>query len=48
MNRNNVSEIAKIMNKHPVDTFRSVARENVTKLPVLLIKPSKNVIGYPI
>ena len=45
MSKKNVSEIAKTINKHPVDTFRSVGREKVIKLPILPIKPSKNVIG---
>ncbi len=45
MSRNNVSEIAKTINKHPVDIFRKVTREKVIKLAVLPIKPSKNVIG---
>jgi hypothetical protein len=45
MSRNNVSEIANTINKHPVDIFRKVAREKVIKLAVLPIKPSKNVIG---
>ena len=44
MNRNNVSEIAKIMNIHPVDTFRSVEREKMIKLAILPKKPSKNVM----
>jgi hypothetical protein len=34
-----------MINKQPVDTFRSVDREKVIKLAVLPIKPSKNVIG---
>jgi hypothetical protein len=45
MSKNNVSEIAKTMKRHPVDTFRSVGREKVIKLAVLPIKPNKNVIG---
>ena len=45
VNKYNVSEIAKIMNKHPVETLRNVDRENVIKLAVLPRKPSKNVIG---
>jgi IS30 family transposase len=40
-----VSEIAKMINKHPVDTFRNVKREKVIKLAVLPINPSKNVMG---
>jgi hypothetical protein len=45
MSKNNVSEIAKTINKHPVDTLRNVKREKVIKLAVLPIKPSKNVMG---
>jgi hypothetical protein len=45
ISKNNVSEIAKMINKHPVDTFRNVEREKVIILRVLPIKPSKNIIG---
>jgi len=45
MSKYSVSEIAKMINKHPVDTFRSVKREKVIKLAILPINPSKNVMG---
>jgi hypothetical protein len=45
MSKYNVSEIAKMIYKHPVDTFRNVECEKVIRLAVLPIKPSKNVIG---
>ncbi len=48
MSKNNVSEIAKMINKHPVDTFRNVEREKVIKLARLPIKPSRNVMEQPI
>jgi hypothetical protein len=38
-----MSEIAKTMKRHPVDTFRNVGREKVNKLAVLPQNPSKNV-----
>lgn len=37
------SEIAKAMNRHPVDTLRNVGRENVIRLEILPKNPSKNV-----
>lgn len=43
MSKYNISEIAKAINKHPVDTFLNDGRENVNKLAVLPRKPSKNV-----
>jgi len=45
MSKYSVSEIAKMINKHPVDTSRNVEREKVIKLARLPIKPSKNVMG---
>jgi hypothetical protein len=44
ISKNNVSVIAKRINKHPVETFRNVEREKVIILRMLPIKPSKNVI----
>ncbi len=43
INKYIMSEIAKTMKRHPVDTFRNVGREKVNKLAVLPQNPSKNV-----
>lgn len=43
MSKYKISEIAKTINKHPVDTFRNVGLENVNKLAILPRKQSKNV-----
>ncbi len=42
-NKYNISEQAKTMKRHPVDTFRNVGLENVNKLAVLPNKPNKIV-----
>ena len=43
MSKDNMSEIAKLMKRQPVETFLNVGRENVIKLAVFPKKPSKKV-----
>lgn len=38
-----MSEIAKLIKREPVDTFRKIARENVHKLAIFPRIPSRNV-----
>jgi len=45
--KNSISDIAKMINRHPVDTFRKRGREKVSKLAVLPRKPSKKVTENP-
>ena len=43
VSRYNVSETASIMKRLPVETFRNVGRENVSKLAVFPTKPRRKV-----
>ncbi len=45
--KNSISDVAKMINRHPVDTFRKRGREKVSKLAVLPRKPSKKVTENP-